>query len=40
LDNARQLFDAGADILVVSSAIFDSEDIGATIAQFNKINLN
>lgn len=34
LDNARSAVQAGADVLVVGSAIFDTPDCGATTAEF------
>ncbi len=37
LDNAQSLIDAGANRLVVGSAIFDSEDIVGVIAEFKSI---
>ena len=38
LDNAPQLIAAGADQLVVGSAIWKSGDIGGSIRQFQKIH--
>ena len=34
LENARSAVQAGADVLVVGSAIFDTPDCGATTAEF------
>jgi ribulose-phosphate 3-epimerase len=37
LENARSIADAGADVLVVGSAIFDTPDCGKTTAEFIRI---
>ena len=37
LENARSIADAGADVLVIGSAIFDTPDCGATTAQFRSV---
>ena len=37
LDNARSVAQAGADVLVVGSAIFDTPDSGATTAEFRAL---
>lgn len=37
LDNARAVADAGADVLVIGSAIFDSPDCGKTTKQFRDV---
>jgi ribulose-phosphate 3-epimerase len=37
LRNAREIADAGADVLVVGSAIFDTPDCGATTAEFRSV---
>ncbi len=34
IENARTVAEAGADVLVIGSAIFDTEDCGQTTAQF------
>ena len=35
--NAKQILEAGADVLVVGSAIFGSEDVGRTIKELKKV---
>jgi ribulose-phosphate 3-epimerase len=37
LDNARSAAEAGADVLVIGSAIFDTPDCGATTARFRAL---
>lgn len=37
LDNAKELLDAGCDILVAGSAVFKSEDISKTVKEFKKL---
>ena len=37
LQNARSVIDAGADVLVAGSAIFDTPDCGATTAEFVRV---
>ena len=37
LDTAPELIEAGVNRLVVGSAIFNSEDIGATIKEFKHL---
>lgn len=37
LQNARSIIDAGADVLVAGSAIFDTPDCGATTAEFVRV---
>ena len=37
LQNARSIIDAGADVLVAGSAIFDTPDCGSTTAEFVRV---
>lgn len=37
LDNAKELLDAGCDILVAGSAVFKAEDIPNTVKEFKKL---
>lgn len=37
LDNAREVVDAGADLIVVGSGIFNSQDVESRIGDFKKI---
>jgi thiamine-phosphate pyrophosphorylase len=37
LDNARQVADAGADLLAVISDLFDADDVGARARQYAKV---